>query len=205
MRVLISTSGGGSFARFARASPVLADLSIEIADDSPAGREVPWEVDHHLPYSRSGTFWHDFLSLARSYDLVFLNSRRILPAEVVRPLRGRVINHHPSLLPAFPGLDPWARILAAGCTMTGATFHFVTEEVDAGPIICQTVWPVTPSDTAESLSKKHWLHGRAAYLQVLRWFADERVVVDFSTGRVTVRDARYEPASTVPNLEISAP
>lgn len=79
---------------------------------------------------------------------------RVLSADFVVRWQGRLINIHPSLLPEFPGLDTHARALAAGATRHGATVHFVTAEVDAGPIIAQAEVPVLPGDTPETLAAR---------------------------------------------------
>lgn len=79
---------------------------------------------------------------------------RILSAGFVARWPDRIINIHPSLLPAFPGLDTHARALAAGVRMHGATVHLVRAEVDAGPIVAQAELPVLPGDTAETLAAR---------------------------------------------------
>jgi len=79
---------------------------------------------------------------------------RVLSADFAARWQGRLINIHPSLLPAFPGLDTHARALAAGVRLAGCTVHFVTAEVDGGPIIGQAAVPVRPDDTAESLAAR---------------------------------------------------
>lgn len=105
-------------------------------------------------------------------DLVCLAGfMRILSAGFVEKWQGRMINIHPSLLPAYPGLDTHARALAAGERHHGCTVHFVTEGVDAGPIIAQTPIDILPTDTPTSLaarvlSEEHKLYP-AALRQVL--------------------------------------
>jgi phosphoribosylglycinamide formyltransferase-1 len=79
---------------------------------------------------------------------------RVLSAEFVVRWRDRLINIHPSLLPAFPGLDTHARALAAGARMHGCTVHFVREGVDDGPIIAQAEVPVLPGDTPDALAAR---------------------------------------------------
>ena len=77
---------------------------------------------------------------------------RVLSEGFVRRWEGRMINIHPSLLPAYPGLDPQARAIADGVSESGCTVHWVTPEVDAGPVIAQERVPVLPGDDVESLS-----------------------------------------------------
>lgn len=79
---------------------------------------------------------------------------RLHSAAFVREWSGRQLNIHPSLLPAFRGLHPQARALEAGVRVSGATVHFVSEEMDAGPIVAQGAVPVLPGDTEESLSAR---------------------------------------------------
>jgi phosphoribosylglycinamide formyltransferase 1 len=79
---------------------------------------------------------------------------RIMTATLIAPWRGRMLNIHPSLLPAYPGLHTHERALADGATSHGATVHFVTEELDGGPIIAQAAVPVLATDTAKTLAAR---------------------------------------------------
>jgi len=91
----------------------------------------------------------------RKVDLVCLAGyMRILSREFIEAFRGRILNIHPSLLPAFPGLDPQRQTLEAGVKTSGCTVHFVDETLDGGPIIAQRVVPVHDGDTVESLSAR---------------------------------------------------
>ena len=88
-------------------------------------------------------------------DLICLAGfMRVLSAPFVRDWEGRMINIHPSLLPAYPGLDPQARALADGAAESGCTVHWVTPDVDAGPVIAQTRVPVMPRDDVAALSAR---------------------------------------------------
>jgi phosphoribosylglycinamide formyltransferase-1 len=94
---------------------------------------------------------------------------RLLSATFIRQYPNRILNIHPSLLPAFPGLDAQHQALAHGVKITGCTVHFVDEELDAGPIIMQTAVPVTDTDTVETLSarilrQEHYLYSDALRL-----------------------------------------
>ncbi|HSP62556.1 MAG TPA: phosphoribosylglycinamide formyltransferase [Pyrinomonadaceae bacterium] len=92
---------------------------------------------------------------AKNVDLVCLAGYlRLLSREFIAPYRGRILNIHPSLLPAFPGLEAQRQALAQGVKTSGCTVHFVDETLDGGPIIAQRVVPVCDNDTVESLSAR---------------------------------------------------
>ena len=86
--------------------------------------------------------------------VVLAGFMRILSQGFVAHYAGRLVNIHPSLLPAFTGLHTHARALAAGCTVAGATVHQVTADLDAGPIVDQAVVPILPGDTAQTLAAR---------------------------------------------------
>jgi phosphoribosylglycinamide formyltransferase-1 len=86
--------------------------------------------------------------------VVLAGFMRILTPEFVARYAGRMLNIHPSLLPAFPGLHTHQRALDAGCQFAGATVHIVTADLDHGPILAQAVVPVLPDDTADTLAAR---------------------------------------------------
>jgi len=102
---------------------------------------------------------------------------RVLDAAFVEAWRDRMVNIHPSLLPAFPGLRPQSRALAAGVRFTGCTVHFVRPEVDAGPIIAQAVVPIRPDDDEASLSARILSVEHRLYPLAVRLIAEGRVRV----------------------------
>ena len=97
---------------------------------------------------------------------------RILGAEFVRRYDGRLLNIHPSLLPAFAGLHTHRRAIEAGCKLAGATVHFVTAEMDHGPIVAQAVVPVLPEDDDVSLATRVLAREHVIYPLALRWFVE---------------------------------
>jgi len=111
---------------------------------------------------------------------------RVLGAELVRAWEGRMLNIHPSLLPAFPGLKVHERVLEAGVPVTGCTVHFVTPEVDAGPVIVQGVVPVLPGDTPETLRERVLEVEHRAYPRALDLVVRGRARIE--GDRVVVRD-----------------
>ncbi|HPP83164.1 MAG TPA: phosphoribosylglycinamide formyltransferase [Rubrivivax sp.] len=120
-------------------------------------------------------------------DLVVLAGfMRILGPAFVRRYAGRLLNIHPSLLPAFPGLHTHRRALAAGCKAVGATVHFVTPELDHGPIVLQSVVPVRPGDDEERLAARVLATEHIIYPLAVRWFVEDRLELD--GDRVRQRD-----------------
>lgn len=118
-------------------------------------------------------------------DLVVLAGfMRILSDSFVRHYEGRMINIHPSLLPAFTGLHTHIRALEAGVKVHGATVHFVTPTLDAGPIIAQAVVPVHDNDSAETLAARVLSQEHILYPQVVDWFAQDRITL--ADGRVKI-------------------
>lgn len=99
--------------------------------------------------------------------VVLAGFMRILTAGFVAHYDGRLLNIHPSLLPAFPGLHTHARALEAGCRFAGATVHRVTAELDHGPILAQAVVPVLPSDTPDSLAARVLTQEHLMYPKVI--------------------------------------
>lgn len=112
-------------------------------------------------------------------DLVCLAGfMRLLSAAFVQAFPNRVINIHPSLLPAFPGLDAQKQAFEYGVKIAGCTVHFVDEFLDSGPIILQTAVPVLDKDTVESLSARILLQEHGTYWRAIQMIAEERVSVE---------------------------
>ena len=119
---------------------------------------------------------------AAQVDLVALAGfMRVLKGEFLRAFAGRIINIHPSLLPAFPGLDAWKQALDHGVKVTGCTVHFVDAGVDSGPIIGQQTVPVRDDDTPETLHQR--IHAAEHDLY-------PRCVAALAAGQVQVRGRR---------------
>jgi phosphoribosylglycinamide formyltransferase-1 len=129
---------------------------------------------------------------AFSPDLVVLAGfMRVLGEAFVRRYEGRMLNIHPSLLPAFPGLHTHERALQEGCRVHGATVHFVTPALDHGPIVVQAAVPVLPDDTPETLAARVLVQEHRIYPQAVRWFVEDRLQLT-PEGRVVLQGA---PAS----------
>ena len=123
-------------------------------------------------------------------DLVVLAGfMRILGDAFVARYRGRMINIHPSLLPAFPGLHTHRRALEAGVRVHGCTVHFVTSTLDYGPIIVQAAVPVLDADTEDALAARVLREEHRIYPQAVRWFCEDRLTLT-ADGKVGLKQAR---------------
>lgn len=151
---------------------------------------IPAHAIAHDQFSNRRAFEQELQTQIDYYhpELVVLAGfmRRLTP-EFVQHYAGRMINIHPSLLPKYPGLHTHQRVLQAGDTQHGVSIHFVTDEVDGGPLICQSKLTVLPNDTAESLQQRIHQLEHHLYPQVLAWFADRRV-------HLTQRGVELDPA-----------
>lgn len=143
---------------------------------------IPTQTIDHKTFASRASF-DQALALAIShYDLpdqpalvVLAGFMRILTPAFVTQFDGRLINIHPSLLPAFPGLHTHQRAIDAGCQFAGATVHRVTAELDFGPILAQAVVPVMPHDTKKSLADRVLTQEHLIYPSVVRALVSERI------------------------------
>lgn len=173
MAVLVSGRGGNLEALLAagiRVSLVVADRKAP-ALDIARGAEVPVAMIDGKFFQDRESFGDALLATLRAHaiDLVVLAGfMRVLAGKVVQYYQGRMVNIHPSLLPDFPGLDTHARALAAGAKAHGCTAHWVTEEVDQGPIIRQAEVPVLKGDDVETLAARVAAAEHRLYPEVVR-------------------------------------
>lgn len=113
--------------------------------------------------------------------IVLAGYMKLFQSPFVRKYRNRIINIHPSILPAFPGATPVADSLTYGVKVTGVTVHFVDENVDTGPIIAQRVVPVYDTDTQESLHERIQVEEHDLYPKVIKLFPQGKIQVE---GRI---------------------
>lgn len=149
-----------------------------------AEQGIPTAALNHRDYPDRAAFDQAMMQLIDGYapDLVLLAGfMRILTPEFCAHYAGRLINIHPSLLPAFPGLHTHQRALDEGCRVAGCTIHFVTAELDNGPIIAQGVVPVLEGDNADAL---------AARVLAVEHRLLPQAVADFVAGRLHIEGKR---------------
>ncbi len=179
--VLISGRGSnlGALLNAAEAPGYPADIALVLSNrPDAAGLELAAQhgiaahcIDHR-PFARDRAAHEAAIQAAlleHRIDLVCLAGyMRLLTPFLVGAWAGRMLNVHPSLLPAFPGLDTHARALAAGVKLHGCTVHLVTEQMDAGPILAQAAVPVLPGDTAAALAARVLAQEHRIYPEALR-------------------------------------
>ena len=153
-------------------------------------------VDHRSHASR-GAFDAALMQTIDAFnpDLVVLAGfMRIFTETFVNHYQGRLINIHPSLLPAFPGLKTHEQALKMGVKLHGCTVHFVTAQVDHGPIVAQAAVSVSADDTPASLAARVLAQEHEIYPQAIRWFVEDRLTLT-PDGRVNVQAAEALKAS----------
>ncbi len=135
-------------------------------------------VVDHTNYESRDAFDAAMIAEIRRYNpdvLVLAGFMRILSTGFVHAFRGKILNIHPSLLPKYTGLNTHQRALQAGDKVHGVSVHFVTEELDGGPVIAQAEVAVTPEDTPETLAEKVQKKEHLLYPIVVRWFCEGRI------------------------------
>jgi phosphoribosylglycinamide formyltransferase-1 len=209
-RVAVLISGRGSnmaaLVEAARSSSFPAEIALVLANRPDAAglalaerQNVPTGVVDHRPYGKDRAAFEQALQAMldqHRIELICLGGfMRLFTDAFVRRWHGRMLNIHPSLLPAFKGLDPHGQALAAGVKIAGATVHFVTPEMDSGPIIAQAAVAVHGDDTAETLAARVLAVEHRLYPLALRLVAEERArIVD---GRCQIEGAQGAEAALI--------
>ncbi len=190
-RVVAFISGGGSnmlaLARACEAADYPAEIVAVFSDKPEAGGlakaetlGIPTRVFERKAFGSKAE--HEAAILAAlaeiGPDLICLAGyMRLLSGDFIRPHEGRILNIHPSLLPLFPGLHTHQRAIDAGMKVAGCTVHFVTEGMDEGPVIAQSVVPVMIDDTAETLAARVLTVEHQTYAAALKLVASGGVTM----------------------------
>ena len=171
---VISNRADAAGLKFAAQSGIAAQVIDERKFSSRGAFDTALEaaIERHSP---------DLLALA--------GFMRVLGGDFVRHYSGRMVNIHPSLLPAFPGLHTHRRALQEGVKLHGCTVHFVTPQVDHGPIIVQAAVPVRAGDTEATLAARVLRQEHRVYPLAIRWFVEGRLAVENGIVRVNASDA----------------
>ena len=181
--VILISGGGSNMAAIVRSAQregwhksCDAQVAAVISNRADAGglafareQNIATEVVDHKRHPTREAFEAELVTAIDRHQpalVVLAGFMRILTPAFVQHYQGRLLNIHPSLLPAFPGLHTHQRAIDAGCKVAGATVHQVTSELDHGPILAQAVVPILPGDTAETLAarvltQEHLIYPRA--------------------------------------------
>ncbi|MDO9467735.1 MAG: phosphoribosylglycinamide formyltransferase [Thiobacillus sp.] len=196
IRVVVLLSGRGSNFQ----AIVEAQLPIEIVavvSNRPQAAGLDYArahdlnaiaLDHtdHVEREAFDTLLADEIERHQPDLVVLAGYMRILSAAFIARFEGRLLNIHPSLLPMFPGLKTHERALAEGIKVHGCTVHFVTAQLDHGPIVIQAAVPVQTDDTPATLAARVLAQEHRIYPQAVRWFAEGRL--EINRGRVNLKD-----------------
>lgn len=189
--VLVSGRGSNMQALLEAGIPVSAVISnradaraLEIATK----RGIATGVVEHRSFATREAFDAALAAEVERHEprlVVLAGFMRILGAGFVERFAGRVMNIHPSLLPAFPGLHTHERALEAGVKAHGCTVHFVTADLDHGPIVVQAVVPVLAGDDPDRLAARVLAQEHVVFPRAVNWFLENRLVIE--KGRVNVK------------------
>jgi phosphoribosylglycinamide formyltransferase-1 len=180
----------------ARISAVLSNRPDAKGLEYARNRQIPAAIVDHRNHATRESFDTALAAAIDEFDpqlVVLAGFMRILTPQFVERYAGRMVNIHPSLLPAFPGVDTHRRVLEAGVKLHGCTVHFVAPEVDRGPIIAQAAVPVLATDDEAALAARVLTQEHLIYPRAVRWFLEERLLVD--NGVVRLR-GNAEPQSS---------
>ena len=210
-QIVILISGRGSNLQALLSASLPCRVAAVISNRADAqGLEVAHEygitsrVLAHQNYADRASFDAALKAIIDSYQpdfIVLAGFMRILTAPFVEHYRGRLINIHPSLLPAYAGMNTHERAIQDGVKIHGCTVHFVTPDLDHGPIIIQAAVPVLSNDTAQILSERVLRQEHLVYPQAIRWLCDGLVHLD-TDGKVVSRHAEQSGAVLIaPKME----
>lgn len=206
LRLAILASGNGSNAQAmfdaADRGALDADIRLVLSNRPDAGvlrraaaRSLPHRCLDHTPYTGRAAYDRalaDAVREAGADTVALAGYMRLLSPDFLAAFPGRVLNIHPALLPAFPGVRGAADARAWGVRLSGCTAHFVSDEMDCGPIIIQGCLPVLQDEDADGLQNRiHGLEHRI-YPQALQWLAENRLRLD--GRRVLLAPADRDPA-----------
>ncbi|MFN3814465.1 MAG: phosphoribosylglycinamide formyltransferase [Aquificaceae bacterium] len=182
---------------------VISDRGKALAIQRCIKHGIPYRVIERGGFSSKENFEKALVNELKEADVelvILAGFMRILSPHFVKHFPMRIINIHPSLIPAFRGINAQKQAIEYGVKITGCTVHFVTEELDSGPVIVQACVSVFEKDTEESLSERILSYEHKILPQAIRWISEGRVKV--YGRRVVVEGAHYGCLPVNPKLEM---
>lgn len=194
-RIVILISGRGSNMQALLEAKLDAQIAAVISNNPSArglqfarSAGVETKLVNHRDYADRTSFdkaLGDAIAAYRPDLIVLAGFMRILTEQFIERFSGRILNIHPSLLPAFSGLDTHRRALDEGVKLHGCTVHFVTATLDHGPIVIQAAVPVLPDDDEERLAARVLQQEHVVYPQAIRWFLEGRLAIEGNHVRLS--------------------
>lgn len=188
-------SNGEAIYKAIKAGHIEGEIVLIISDRSNVGiveKGYTWQIPVYIidptVYAQKEEWAQAMLDVLASYavdGVLLAGYMRILPPTFVQAYRGNILNIHPSLLPAFTGLQAQKQALLKGVTYTGCTVHFVDEGTDTGPIIAQAVVPVYEDDTVDTLSTRILHEEHRIYPEAVRLFCED--ALNIAGSRVVIK------------------
>ena len=185
-------------------SAVISNRADALGLEYASQHGIATHIVPHKDYADRSSFDTALADVIDSYQpdfVVLAGFMRILTEQFVNRYRSRLINIHPSLLPAYTGMNTHERALHDGVKIHGCTVHFVTPDLDHGPIIIQAAVPVLGNDTPQSLSARVLKEEHIIYPQAIRWLCSGQVSLNAQSRVVSNRAERADNALVAPNLE----
>ena len=177
LQALLDFSSAGNY----RISGVVSNKSDAYGLQRAEQSNIPTTVVEHRRYSNRDLFDKALSEAIDAYEpglIVLAGFMRILSAKFIKRYNGKILNIHPSLLPNYPGTNTHQRVLDAGEKLHGVSVHFVTEELDGGPVIAQKSIAIESIDDAETLALRIQDKEHLLYPAVVSWFADGRLQLE---------------------------
>jgi phosphoribosylglycinamide formyltransferase-1 len=210
-KIVILISGRGSNMQALLSAQLPCSIAAVISNRADAEglaiaqqHGIPTRIVPHRDYADRAAF---DAALAREIDgyqpdlIVLAGFMRILTAEFVQHYYGKLINIHPSLLPSYTGMNTHERALQDGVKIHGCTVHFVTPELDHGPIIMQAAVAVLDSDSAQTLAERVLKEEHLVYAQAIRCLCSNQLALNAQGKVVSTRPEHLAAALIAPNLE----
>ncbi|MCF2857274.1 phosphoribosylglycinamide formyltransferase [Pseudoalteromonas sp. SMS1] len=191
-RIVVLISGSGSNLQaiidHCQSGDIQGDIVSVISNKADAygltraeQARIPTQVLSHKAFDSREAYDEQLAKIIDSCnpDLVVLAGfMRILTPDLVQKFKGKMLNIHPSLLPKYQGLNTHQRAIDANDEYHGASVHFVTEELDGGPVVLQAKVPILPNDTADALAQRVHKQEHVIYPLVVKWFSEHRLTME---------------------------
>lgn len=167
----------------ARIVCVISDVENAFILDRARKHGIPAEYLSAAPFKTKldGEAEKKYLAVLGKYGaevIVLAGFMRMIKKNLLQAFSGRILNIHPALLPAFPGVESWKQAMAYGAKVAGCTVHIVDEGTDTGPIIVQKAVPILENDTAETLHARIQVEEHKAYPEALQFFSENRITLE---------------------------